>query len=226
MLFRTLILATCLFAAPALAQNASFDCKKASTPIEKTICGSDYTAELDRALDELYRAAVAKAGANREAIEVAQKEWLATRNTRCGRAKPDQNCVEGLYKARIVELARTLRATDAKGSFITGRYAYRQKGESGEMFLAEMPDGTTLVMIDTVNVGHRSPHTCSYSERVKDRRGDLLRISDKEASKKCGLEVAITGNRAIVRATPKDCYEVAQYYCGAHGYMLGNYVRR
>lgn len=227
MLFRTLILATCLFAAPAPAQNASFDCKKASTPIEKTICGSDYTAELDRALDELYRAALAKAAAaNRGVIEVAQKEWLATRNTRCGRAKPDQNCVEGLYKARIVELVRILRGPEPQGSFITGRYAYRQKGESGEMFLAEMADGTTLVMIDTVNVGHRSPHTCTYTERVKDRRGDVLSIRDAEVSKKCGLEIAVNGSRAVVRETPKDCFEVARHWCGAHGYMLGNYVKR
>src|SRR5688572_6771286 len=143
MLFKTLVLATCLFVAPAMAQEASFDCKKASTPMEKAICGSDYTAQLDRALDELYRAALAKAGAERAAAEAAQKQWLVTRDARCGRAKVDQNCLEGLYKARIVALARAVRPAGAQGTFITGRYAYRQKGENGEMFLAEMPDGAT-----------------------------------------------------------------------------------
>jgi uncharacterized protein len=226
MLVRIAVIATCLFAAPALAQNASFDCKKASTPIEKAICGSDYTAELDRALDELYRAALAKAGAQRAPTEAAQKQWLATRDARCGRAKVDQNCLEGLYKARIVALARAVRAPDAKGTFISGRYDYRQKGESGEMFLAEMPDGATLVMIDTVNVGHRSPHTCTYNEQVKDRRGDVLSVRDAEASKTCGMEIAVNGPRAVVRETPKDCFEVARHWCGAHGYMLGTYVKR
>ena len=225
MLIRIAVAATCLFAAPSLAQNASFDCKKASTPMEKAICGSDYPAELDNALDALYRAALAKAGAERAATETAQKQWLATRDARCGRAKVDQNCLEGLYKARIVALARAVRPAGAPGSFISGRYAYRQKGESGELFLAEMADGTTLVMIDTVNVGHRSPHTCTYNERVKDRRGDILSIRDEEASKTCGLEIAVNGPRAVVRETPKDCFEVARHWCGAHGYMLGTYVK-
>jgi uncharacterized protein len=223
MLVRTILAATCVMAAPTWAQKASFDCKKASTPIEKAICRSDYTAELDRAMDELYRAAVAKAGANRVAAEAAQKQWLATRDARC-RAKPDQNCLEGIYKARIIELSRTVRP--ATGSFISGRYAYRQKGESGELFLAEMADGTTLVMIDTVNVGHRSPHTCTYNERVKERRGDVLAVRDPEVSKTCGMEIAVTGNSALIRETPKDCFEVARHWCGAHGYMLGNYVKR
>lgn len=220
---RTIAAALCVAAAPAMAQNASFDCKKAATPIEKAICGSDYTAELDRALDDLYRAAAAKAGAHRGAVDAAQKQWLATRDARC-RAKPDQNCLEPLYKARIVELSRAVRP--ATGSFIGGRYAYRQKGESGELFVAEMADGTSLVMIDTVNVGHRSPHTCSFSERVKERRGDVLSIRDSEVSKTCGMEIAVTGNRAVIRETPKDCFEVARHWCGAHGNMLGNYVRR
>jgi uncharacterized protein len=223
MLKRTIGAVMCFLAVPASAQNASFDCKKASTPIEKAICSSDYTAELDRAMDELYRAAVTKAGANRGAAEAAQKQWLAARDARC-RAKPDQNCLEGLYKARIVELSRAVRP--ATGSFIAGRYAYRQKGESGELFVAEMADGTTLVMIDTVNVGHRSPHTCTFNERVKERRGDVLSIRDPEVSKTCGMEIAVTGNRAVIRETPKDCFEIARHWCGAHGYMLGNYVRR
>ena len=152
--------------------------------------------------------------------------FAAYRDARCGRAKVDPTCLERLYKERITALVRAVRGPEAKGSFITGSYDYRQKGEAGEMFLAEMPDGSTLVLIETVNVGHRSPHTCTYLERVKDRRADVLSIKDAQASKKCGLEIAVTGNRAVLRETPKDCFEVAQYHCGAHGYMLGTYVKR
>ena len=76
------------------------------------------------------------------------------------------------------------------------------------------------------DVGHQSPHTCSFSGRLSDRRGDVLGYREQEASKTCGLEIAVTGSRAVISETPKDCFEAAQYYCGAHGYMLGNYVRR
>jgi len=226
---RALAAALCLVAVSAAAQEgnkASFDCKKAATPVEKAICDSSITAELDVALDEIYRASLARRPAERATLEAAQRQWLAARNARCARGKPDQNCLEQMYKARIIALVRADRGIGAKGSFITGRYDYRQKGEGGEMFLAEMPDGQVLVMIETVNVGHQSPHTCSFSGRLSDRRGDVLGYREQEASKTCGLEIAVTGSRAVISETPKDCFEAAQYYCGAHGYMLGNYVRR
>ncbi|MBL8665548.1 MAG: DUF1311 domain-containing protein [Candidatus Odyssella sp.] len=226
MMIRTLIAAVCLAAAPALAQDgpkASFDCKKAATPVERAICDAPHAAELDRALDELYKAALAKAGARRGEIEAQQRQWLARRNTGCGRAKPDAACIETLYKQRIVALARIARG--AGGPFVSGRYAYRQKGEGGEMFLAELPDGKTLVQIETVNVGHRSPHNCSFMERLTPANG-VLRHADADASKSCTLEIAVTGNRAVMRESPKDCLELAQHFCGAHGYMLGTYVRK
>jgi len=223
---RAFAAAAFLFAAQAAAQEgpkASFDCKKASTPVERAICQGLNMAELDVAMDELYKAALAKAGGQRAVLEGAQRQWLAQRNTSCGRAKPDVTCLEKLYKQRIVQLARLARG--ATGPFVSGSYDYRQKGEGGEMFLAEMPDGTTLVMIETVNVGHQSPHTCTFSERLKPADG-VLRYSKAEESKTCALEIAVTGNRAVMRESPKDCFELAQFYCGAHGYMLGNYVRR
>jgi uncharacterized protein len=221
-----IVLAVCFMAAPAFAQDgpkASFDCKKAATPVEKAVCQGLHTAELDVVLDELYKAALAKAGAERAAVEAQQRQWLAQRNTACGRAKPDVICIEKLYKQRIVALARVARG--ATGPFVSGSYDYRQKGEGGEMFLAELPDGATLVLVETVNVGHRSPHTCTFMERLKPA-GGVLRYTNNDASKTCALEIAVTGNRAVMRESPKDCFEVAQYYCGAHGYMLGNYIRR
>jgi len=231
MLIRSLFLATCLVAAPAAAQQASFDCAKAKTPREKAICQGNHTAELDRAMDELYRAALDRAGDHRgdkgeprEAVVAAQKKWLATLDARCGRAKPDLACIERLYKQRIAGLARVARGTS--GAFISGSYAYREKAQAGEMFLAEMPDGTTLVLVETVNVGHISPHTCSLMDRVKERHGEILRYRDAEVSKTCALEITVTGNRAVMREAPKDCFEVARHFCGAHGYMLGTYVKR
>jgi len=226
---RALAAALCLVAVPAAAQEgnkASFDCKKAATPVEKAICDSSITAELDVALEEIYRASLARRPAERATLETAQRQWLAARNARCARGKPDQNCLEQMYKARIIALVRADRGIGATGSFITGRYDYREKAQGGEMFVAEMPDGQVLVMIETVNVGHQSPHTCSFSGRLSDRRGDVLGYREQEASKTCGLEIAVTGSRAVISETPKDCFEAAQYYCGAHGYMLGNYVRR
>ena len=114
----------------------------------------------------------------------------------------------------------------AQGTSISGRYVYREKGNAGEMLLAEMPDGAVYLQAETVNTNHPSPHTCSFSGRLKTRSADVLHYREPESSKTCGLQVSVAGNRAMLSEMPKECFELAQYYCGAHGYMLGNYVRR
>lgn len=234
MLLRNFAVATCLLAACAVATaqegpKASFDCKKAASAVEKAICEGNYTAELDVVLDELYRAVMSKAeAAKRAAIESGQRQWLGVRNTSCGRAKPDTECLARLYKDRIVELSREWRAIGGtvKGTAISGHYAYREKGEAGEMLLAEMPDGSVHVQVETVNTSHRSPHSCTFGGRLKTRTGDVLEYREPETSTSCGLQVSVKGNRAVLSETPKDCFEIARHYCGAHGFMLGNYVKR
>ena len=240
MLLRNRPLAICLFAAAvavsfaagALAQDgpkASFDCKKAATPVEKAICEGNYTAQLDVAMDELYRGVLGKAeGAKRTAVETAQRQWLAARSTRCGQAKPNGECLARLYKDRIVALSREWRALGgvAQGSAIAGRYAYREKGEAGEMLLAEMPDGSVFVLVETVNVNHRSPHSCTFDGRLKTRNGDVLEYREPETSKTCGFQISVNGNRLAFSELPKDCFELSRHYCGMHGFMLGNYVKR
>jgi uncharacterized protein YecT (DUF1311 family) len=235
MLVRALALAIGLIAAagagPGAAETGpkpSFDCAKAAAPVERAICaGTDSLAELDRALDDLYRAILASSELEiRMNVERAQSQWLARRNSACGRAAPDAGCLARLYKARIVELVATWRAFGgAPAMAITGRYAYRERGNAGEMFVAEMPDGTTYVQVETANTG-RNPHSCTFSERIKERRASVLVHRDPAASKSCGLEIEFKGNGAVLRETPKDCFELAREWCGMRGYMLGNYQRR
>lgn len=76
----------------------SFDCTKATTPIEKTLCGEYESAlrSLDRGLAEAWAAARA-AGKGDLA---AQRRWLASRD-KCG---GDRTCLADLYQARIAVL--------------------------------------------------------------------------------------------------------------------------
>jgi uncharacterized protein YjbI with pentapeptide repeats len=80
----------------------SFDCAKATAPIERTLCG-EYESELrslDRALAEAW-AAVRAAGKGDLA---AQRRWLASRE-KCG---GDRTCLADLYQARIAVLRGAL----------------------------------------------------------------------------------------------------------------------
>ena len=73
----------------------SFDCKKASTKIEKAICGNDRLSELDYSLSRVYK----KARENNVGVKSDQRKWLAKRN-KC-QGQEIASCLEMLYLQRI-----------------------------------------------------------------------------------------------------------------------------
>jgi uncharacterized protein YecT (DUF1311 family) len=89
------------------APQASFDCAKATAPIEKTICSDANLARQDRYVAEAYRQ---KTGGTDEAVKKpirdAQRAWLASRAARCGtRASAAVvACLTSLYDARLTAL--------------------------------------------------------------------------------------------------------------------------
>ncbi|MBS0273255.1 MAG: DUF3298 domain-containing protein [Proteobacteria bacterium] len=89
------------------APQASFDCAKATAPIEKTICSDANLARQDRYVAEAYRQ---KAGGTDEAakkpIRDAQRAWLASRTAQCGAKKGAAAiaCLTSLYDARLTAL--------------------------------------------------------------------------------------------------------------------------
>lgn len=91
----------------ALAQVASFDCKRPGTKVETMICGDPLLSDLDDLLHSVYRSH-ARPDDEGETEELnlpdkvvdEQKRWLVTRNG-CG----DAACLETQYEARIDALA-------------------------------------------------------------------------------------------------------------------------
>lgn len=86
--------------APRSVQAASFDCAKAATAVEKTICGDAELSKLDEDLAGAYTDALDRA-AEPDAVKTVQRTWL--RNTRDACA--DAACLKAAYQARIEELA-------------------------------------------------------------------------------------------------------------------------
>lgn len=90
---------------PAPAQSsqpaivASFDCSKAASKIEKLICSSSQTADADRRLTAVYRAAVSKS-TDQAALKQQQRDWLKERN-----ACDDSACLLKVTAARIQALS-------------------------------------------------------------------------------------------------------------------------
>lgn len=80
------------FAIPLTAQSPGFDCAKATTPQEKTICASPELSKADNEMTAAYRAWLDAAPADsQDAIRQSQRAWLRSRLSDC---KPGDNATK------------------------------------------------------------------------------------------------------------------------------------
>ena len=80
------------------ANAVSFDCNKASTPIEKAICSDPLLGKLDDALTQNYKRMLAANigdGAKSD-LRATQKAWMAARN-KC----TNNSCIAEAYRQRV-----------------------------------------------------------------------------------------------------------------------------
>lgn len=126
------VLAVCLFAAPARAEEPAVDCTKASTTPEIALCAAqDYTAA-DVELNAAYKTMLAEIDAAtagrdeqsraqrrawREALTEAQRKWIAFRDADCaavgaawmggtGMGTAISTCLTEATRARTAALTR------------------------------------------------------------------------------------------------------------------------
>ena len=86
---------------------ASFDCDRASTKIERTICSDSYLSELDGKMGRLYHKASRFAHIKQE-----QRDWLQHRNRYCG---ANNDCLYDMTKRRVKTLRRFIRRSGGGG---------------------------------------------------------------------------------------------------------------
>lgn len=92
-------------ATPAMA--ASFDCTRAGSPVERTICANLTLSHLDEQLNTAYRDRVAGLyGPAAQSLRHSQRDWLRGRD-RCG---IDAACIERAYRSRLAVLTTSAPA--------------------------------------------------------------------------------------------------------------------
>ena len=81
------------------SQAASFDCAKAITKIENSICASSVLSKLDSELANIYDVEIL-VNPNPSGVKTAQRAWLRETRNKC----PDENCLITVYQQRIAAL--------------------------------------------------------------------------------------------------------------------------
>lgn len=110
-----------LFLFAGCSQGASFDCSKATSVVEKSICSSADLSRLDSELSQVYKAGLQDLFNLRE----DQQEWLTKRRNTCA----DNTCIKTRYIERISEIRKSQHCGYLQRSF-DGRWTL----EEGDFF--------------------------------------------------------------------------------------------
>ncbi|WP_187673909.1 lysozyme inhibitor LprI family protein [Zestomonas carbonaria] len=79
---------------------ASFDCTKASTLVEKTICTDTQLSKADEQMARLYHKAIGFSAEGDNTIQSEQRRWLRAVRQECKSAKNASQCLVDKYSSR------------------------------------------------------------------------------------------------------------------------------
>lgn len=101
----TILVAGILASAAGSARAASFDCKKAKTQIEKSVCADSELSALDDKLAAVYRATLAKLSPEgQRLLQNGQGQWLRALRTDCDVKGAVRLCIETAYNDRLRQI--------------------------------------------------------------------------------------------------------------------------
>lgn len=149
------IIASLLLTTATISAAASFDCAKAGTTIEKTICNTPALDKLDSDLGATYKEAVRKDGS----IKQEQQAWIKERN-KCS----NTNCLEEAYKTRIADLTQTIIRLDREA-------IAQDRGREQQQSAA---NSTTTVPVLQSNINYRERSSCYGILDVYAGKGNQL----------------------------------------------------
>lgn len=162
-MFKCALVAVCL--APAITLAASFDCSKAHSPLEVTVCADPKLSALDSAIAASYHSAMQRLSpAGQGLLRSGQRQWLTFVSQVCIRPAADDNaaaCLAQSYHERLDDLAG---AAVVAGPYVFSRsetYSASDHDESGRPY---------QIHISTLRIDQPStPKTAQWNARMASK---------------------------------------------------------
>ncbi len=198
------------------AHAASFDCAKASTTLEKTICGDDQLNQADTRLGNVY-AELRKSLSKPiwEGIKQDQRAWLQQREFHC---LPDEaGCLLTVYaqRIRILEFRLSPNFDDSLSGRISGKYTIDDYMELRVHALSEQE-----IAIEIEGAEPTSARWVCYfvGEGVIDTNGVEIHAEDADQP----VRFIFSENEVTVDEGEMN----TGYFCGMHGTLSGVYRKK
>jgi uncharacterized protein len=200
----TFAAALLLLAIPA-SSAPSFDCSKAKSAAEKTVCEVPDLQWSDRQLARFYKMALKDSGYSRTGVMQSQRVFLARRDA-CG---TDIECLDSAYKAQFNALSNSVKVGVPFGE-------YEPEGMGGSMWIVRFGYDAAFKILTVGGGGH----TCVFETDSAPVGGKgVIRYAEK-APNSCRMTVAPDGDDIMVVQT-KNCSD----YCGMRAILDGRYKR-
>ncbi len=189
-------------------EQPSFDCRKAASLSEKTICANAVLSRLDFQLGRTWKTLLDDFidSAQKSQMKEDQRTWIA-RRTNCG---DDADCIGKLYRNRI----STLSGLDPAHRF-SGIYEVKDIG-----FFAVFPIGNRYI----INIQTADPRDgrweCELAGEAESS-GDDLQISVEGTVFQARLQDAKT----LVVSNIDSVSKAASQFCGLNGTFAFSYLR-
>jgi uncharacterized protein len=189
-LMQSIAFSVCVASGMPDANAASFDCAKASTFVEKSICSDPELSGLDEALNQAYLAA-REAPARREEVRNEQLRWIGVRNACASPA-----CIRKAYLDRIESLEHMAPLAHSGTQKPTEGQQKSTKQLCDQVASAlkqeRSPTQPKPLFVDSIDAGGRS---WMYQGVDLDRDGkpdDLLQSCGSPGDGRCTLQVTLS----------------------------------
>lgn len=232
-----------LYSLPAF--SASFDCRKASTWVERTVCSDAQLSKLDDELAQHYQDEMEDAKDNSVDYTTQKRQdqnlWLIFQRNTC----PDKTCLIQEYKERLGQKPKYnygrewsvgddigyLPTNQAFGSFEkTMRISvynpdaannYNRYDETNVVNIFSVTDKPYLAVIDSQMVFHNA-HMCTITDQLATWSGNHWTLINYESDKPAELRLypaTYKGKPHILIKDIDDQYR--KFNCGMRGYFEG-----
>jgi uncharacterized protein len=195
------------------AERPSFDCAKAATATERTICANDRLARLDRSLATAYRRLGAELAVTGEVFANEQTAFLKQRDA-CG---ADVACLVRNMEERRAALALERQSKAGPEEAFVGRY----RSSYGRIILRRTLNRDYEMTGQTSDPKGR--WTCDISGKIKSVETGTATVEAGEDDDSRPLYLKIRRDALIV--TEDETRRLAGYTCGANGSVEGAYRR-
>ena len=195
MILKIKVIMLTFFVVASSSYGASFDCSKAGTFIEISICDNDTLSKLDEELAKVYRKA--KKSTNIKALKKEQRKWVKQKRNSCQNVP----CLTVRYRMRINALKNYYRVS------LTPNWSGTYSQESAQISIADDLSFTYNSVGDQAS-------TCQVEGTFSQRINTLV-YKNIDDYADCALSVNLLNNYEI-KLVVDGCFSM----CGAQASMI------